>query len=67
MMEKTVWRTSGHGSSPLKGDESEDGIERVLLAGENEACFLITLQNFFLISRFWKSDSVSVLASKQLL
>ena len=24
MMEKSVWRTSGHGSSPF-GDESEDG------------------------------------------
>ncbi len=25
MMEKSVWRTSGHGSSPMVGDESEDG------------------------------------------
>ncbi len=23
-MEKSVWRTSGHGSSPLEGDESEE-------------------------------------------
>jgi len=37
MMEKSVWRTSGHGSSPSWGDESEEGIERVFLAGENEA------------------------------
>jgi len=24
MMEKSVWRTSGHGSSPSRGDESEE-------------------------------------------
>jgi hypothetical protein len=37
MREKSVWRTSGHGSSLSRGDESEEGIERVFLAGKNYA------------------------------
>jgi hypothetical protein len=37
MMEKSVWRTSGHGSSPFEEMRARTEIEQVFLAGKNEA------------------------------